>query len=180
MKSATGNQTGVVTAVVVSVDDPENQGRIGLKYPWLSDTAQSPMAPVAVALAGNDRGAFFMPEVGDEVLVAFDQGDFAHPYVIGFLWNGQDTPPETTNQNRVIVTPGGHTLRFEDRSGDRRVVLKSSAGHVITLDDAAQTVSVASASGNLTLTMDDGPAQSVTIRGGGRSIVMQGGSVQVL
>ena len=179
MKSSTGQLSGVVTALVTSVDDPDHHGRIELKFPWLSDTQKSPWAPVAVALAGKDRGMFFMPEVNDEVLVAFDHGDFAHPYVVGFLWNGEDTPPEQTNQNRVIKTPGGHTLRFEDKEGDRRVVLKSSTGHVVTLDDAKQSITVTSASKMLSLTMDDA-AQSIVIRGGLRSIILQGGTVQIL
>ena len=59
---------------------------------------RSAWAPVAAPLAGKKRGAFFMPELGDEVLVAFEHGDFDHPFIIGFLWNGVDTPPETDLQ----------------------------------------------------------------------------------
>jgi uncharacterized protein involved in type VI secretion and phage assembly len=98
-----------------------------------------------------------MPEVGDEVLVAFNQDDAGHPYIIGFLWNGQDSPPDSSAQNRVIKTPGGHTLRFED--GDsKKVVLKSSSGQTITLDDSEH---------------------SITLEGGSRVLKMSGGLVQI-
>jgi uncharacterized protein involved in type VI secretion and phage assembly len=178
MKKARGNLSGVVTAIVKSLDDPDKQGRIELQFPWLSDSQRSAFAPVAAAMAGKNRGAFFMPEVDDEVLVAFEHGDFDHPFIIGFLWNGVDTPPEPTPQNRVIVTPGRHTLRFEDKAGAKKVVLKSSSGHVITLDDDAKTVRVATASGNLSFTMDDG-AQSIVLSGGQRKLTMSGGTVEV-
>jgi uncharacterized protein involved in type VI secretion and phage assembly len=148
---------GVVTGKVVSTDDPDHQGRVQVGFPYLGGQNESYWAPVATLLAGGGRGAWFMPEIGDEVLVAFNQDDIAHPYVIGFLWNGKDTPPDPKSENRVLVTPGGHTLRFED--GDsKKVVLKSSSGQTITLDDADE---------------------SITMQGGGRILKMSGGFVQI-
>ncbi len=55
-----------------------------------------------------------MPQAGDEVLVAFNQDDAGHPYIIGFLWNGEDTPPENDPQVRVIRTVNGHEIRIYD------------------------------------------------------------------
>ncbi|HYT56330.1 MAG TPA: phage baseplate assembly protein V [Verrucomicrobiae bacterium] len=150
---------GVVTAIVKNLADPEGQGRIELQFPWLSDSLRSSWAPVAAPLAGRQRGMFFMPELDDEVLVAFDHGDFDHPYIVGYLWNGVDTPPESDLKNRVLVTPGGHTLRFEDRDGAKKVILKSSSGQTITLDDS------------------DG---SITLEGGQRVLKMSNGVVQIL
>jgi uncharacterized protein involved in type VI secretion and phage assembly len=170
--------SGVVTALVKNLVDPQGQGRIELQFPWLSDTQRSAWAPVAAPLAGKNRGAFFMPEKDDEVLVAFEHGDFDHPYIVGFLWNGVDKPPEATNQNRVIFTPGGHTLRFEDKEGARKVILRSSTRHEITLDDAGKQITVKTSSGNLSITLDDG-AQSIELKGGGRSLKLAGGQVQI-
>lgn len=175
---STKKMEGVVTGVVKNLADPQGQGRIELEFPWLSDKERSSWAPVAAALAGKNRGVFFMPEVGDEVLVAFEHADFAHPYIVGFLWNGVHKPPEKTPDNRVIVTPGGHTLRFEDKAGSRRVVIRSSAGHEITLDDAGKAISAKTASGSLSLTLDDG-AQSIELKGGGRSLKIAGGAVLI-
>ena len=169
---------GVVSAVVKDLKDPDGQGRVQLEFRHLPDGPASAWAPVAAALAGGGRGAFLMPEVEDEVLVSFDQGDFNHPFIVGFLWNGVDKPPETDPKNRVILTPGGHTLRFED--GDsKKVILKSSSGHTITLDDSSGSEKVKiETNGKLSLTMDD-VAKSITLSGGGRSLTMQSGTLKV-
>jgi uncharacterized protein involved in type VI secretion and phage assembly len=105
---------GVVSAVVKSLDDPTGQARIQLGFPWLSDTQRSSWAPVAAAMAGGGRGAFLMPEVGDEVLVSFEHGDFDHPFIVGFLWNGVDQPPGQDHRDRKLVSKNGHQIRFLD------------------------------------------------------------------
>lgn len=169
---------GVVTGIVKDLNDPDGQGRIELQFPWLSDSLRSSWAPVASALAGKERGAFFMPEIDDEVLVAFEHGDINHPFIVGFLWNGVDTPPETTNQNRVIKTPGGHQLRFEDTDGAKKVILKSNGGHQVVIDDAAETITVKTNSGNQIIALNDA-AKSVTVRGGGRVVDMVGGQIKM-
>jgi uncharacterized protein involved in type VI secretion and phage assembly len=167
---------GVVTGIVKSLSDPDGQGRIELQFPWLSDSLRSSWAPVASALAGKERGAFFMPEIDDEVLVAFEHGDIDHPFIVGFLWNGVDTPPETTNQNRVIKTPGGHQLRFEDTDGAKKVILKSNGGHQIEINDASETITIKTNSGNQIIVLNDA-AKSATVRGGNRMIEMVGGQI---
>lgn len=163
---------GVVTGIVKSLDDPDGQGRIELQFPWLSESQRSSWAPVAASLAGKNRGAFFMPEKDDEVLVAFEHGDFNHPFIVGFLWNGADTPPETTNKNRVIKTPGGHQLRFEDKDGAKKIIIISAGGHQIEIDDTAQTITLKTHSENQSAVLDDAN-QSITLRGGGRIMEMK-------
>jgi len=169
---------GVVTGIVKDLNDPAGQGRIELQFPWLSDSLRSSWAPVASALAGKERGAFFMPEIDDEVLVAFEHGDMNHPFIVGFLWNGVDTPPEPTHQNRIIKTPGGHQLRFEDKDGAKKVILKSNGGHQIEIDDAAETITIKTNSGNQFIVLNDA-LKSVTVRGGGRTVEMAGGQIRM-
>ncbi len=148
---------GVITGQVVSTDDPDHQGRVQVAFPFLGGQNESSWAPVATLMAGGGTGAWFMPRKGDEVLVAFNQDDVAHPYIIGFLWNGKDSPPDPKAENRVITTPGGHTLRFED--GDsKKIILQSSSGQTITLDDTEK---------------------SITLDGGSRKFVMSNGIVQI-
>ncbi len=169
---------GVVTGVVIDVDDPTKVGRVRVKFPWLDAEYRSNWIPVAAPMAGKRRGHFFMPEIEDEVLVSFEQGNFDHPFVVGFLWNGVDTPPETELKNRVILTPGGHTLRFED--GDaKRLILKSSGGHQIAFDDTpgGQTITLKT-KGNLSLTLDD-KTSAIELRGGGRRLTMRGGTIEI-
>jgi hypothetical protein len=81
----------VATAVVVDIVDPEAAGRIKVRFPWLRDDAEM-WARVALPLGGNRTGLWALPEVGDEVLVAFEHGDLRRPVVLGSLWNGQDRP----------------------------------------------------------------------------------------
>ncbi len=89
-------QTGVVIGVVSDVADPEKAGRVRLTYPWLSEDYVSDWARTVQPGAGKDRGWTVVPEVGDEVLVAFEQSDFARPNVLGGLFNGVDTMPMGT------------------------------------------------------------------------------------
>ncbi len=81
---------GVVIGIVTNNNDPQGMGRVRVRFPWRGDDDESYWARVATMMAGKDRGTFFLPEVDDEVLVAFDHGDINHPYVIGALWNVGD------------------------------------------------------------------------------------------
>lgn len=146
---------GVVVGIVKEID--AKGGRLRVAYPWMKSSLRSGWAPVASIMAGKGRGAFFMPEIDDEVLVAFEHGDFDHPFVVGFLWNGVDQPPETTSKNRIIKTPGGHELRFED-DGAKKIHIKSNGGLEIVLDDAGELIE---------------------LHGGGRKITMKNGQVQI-
>jgi len=153
-----GFMRGVVVGIVTDVDDPTSMGCVRVKYPSLGNSISSGWVPVCTLLAGKDRGAWFMPEPDDEVLVAFDNGQFSTPYVVGRLWNGKDKPPETETKNRVLKTPGGHELRFEDKSGAKKIVVKTDGGLQITMDDTTQ---------------------SIEIKGGGRAITMQSGQLKI-
>src|SRR5262245_46344115 len=102
-----------------------------VEYRGIEDNLRSTWAPVAAPMSGGRWCQLFMPEVGDECLVAFQDGEFDHPYVVSFLWNGEHVSSETEAFNRVIVTPGGHQLRFEDRVNDTRVILRSNGQHAL-------------------------------------------------
>ena len=83
----------MVTAIVTNTDDPNDWGRVKVKFPWMTDDAESDWARVAGIGAGPEAGFFVMPDVDDEVLVTFAHGDFSQPFVLGGLWNGQNNPP---------------------------------------------------------------------------------------
>jgi phage baseplate assembly protein gpV len=124
---------GVVIGLVKEID--AELGRIKVDLQCMSPPQRSNWAPIAVPMSGGQRGVYFMPELEDEVLVAFDQGQVDHPYVVGYLWNGVDKPPESNKDFRVIKTPGGHTMRFEDVDGHKKIVIKTDGGRSITMDD---------------------------------------------
>lgn len=150
---------GVVIGLVTNIQDPENMGRVKVTFPWNSSD-ESYWARVATLMAGKERGSFFLPEVGDEVLVAFEMGNVNHPYVIGSLWNGEDKPPETHNDGknniRKITTRSGHELIFNDEDGKGQVTIHTGAGHQIVLDDSAgsEKIQITDKSGANTITLD--------------------------
>lgn len=133
---------GVVIGIVTNNQDPDGMGRVKVSFPWRDDSDESHWARVATLMAGKERGAYFLPEVGDEVLVAFDHGDISHPYVVGALWNGVDKPPESNNDGknniRKIKSRSGHEVILCDdgESGREKIEIHSAAGHKILLDDA--------------------------------------------
>ena len=124
---------GVVIALVDDNDDPQAMGRVRLRFPWLGEDAVSFWARVAMPGAGKDYGVVWIPQVGDEVLVAFEHGDPRRPFVIGGLWNGTDTPPlgdSLFDAGKVkrsgFVSRSGHKLVFFDDPGESGIALISS------------------------------------------------------
>ncbi len=144
-QGATQNQTeivhGVVPAIVSNVKDPDKLGRIKVNFPWLAENSESDWIRVASFMAGKERGAFFLPEVEDEVLVAFQQGNVNSPYVIGSLWSNKSQPPEKNedgkNNIKLIKTRVGHIITLDDNASAPKIDIKSKSGHQIILDDAS-------------------------------------------
>lgn len=152
---------GVVAAIVTNTDDPNNWGRVKVKFPWISDDAESDWARVLGIGAGPEAGLFALPEVDDEVLVIFGHGDFNQPFVLGGLWNGQNEPPPeasgaASGEKPLVRTwhsRSGHWIAMYDNA-DNKVEIVTAGGHSLLLDDANSKISLTS-SGGLTLTLDD-------------------------
>lgn len=151
---------GVVVGVVTNNQDPEELGRVKVKFPWLSDADESDWARIATPMAGNDRGIYFLPEVDDEVLVVFEHGDLRLPYIIGALWNGQ-APPPVKNDNgknnlRVIKSRSGHVIQLNDEEGKETIEIKDKDNkNSIVVDTAANTIAI-TADGDITLAAAQG------------------------
>ena len=105
---------GVVTGRVINVNDPEGQGRVQVSFPWMGGQNEGYWSPVATMMSGGGRGSWFMPVEGDEVLVAFNQEDVNSSYILGYLWNGQDTPPSSDPNLRTIRSVNGHEIQIYD------------------------------------------------------------------
>jgi uncharacterized protein involved in type VI secretion and phage assembly len=144
---------GVVMGIVRSLDDPQNLGRVQIYFPWLSETNQSYWARIATLMAGSERGSWFMPEVGDEVLVAFEHGNSQHPYIVGFLWNGQSKPPNKgiNRQVRRLQTVSGHILEFDDRPGLEKITIKTRIGNEISITETPSGINISTPTGRLTI-----------------------------
>ncbi|HZA68044.1 MAG TPA: phage baseplate assembly protein V [Geminicoccaceae bacterium] len=156
-----GMVRGVAVAVVTDNRDPEGLARVRVRLPWLAESETSFWARIAVPMAGNEIGTYFLPEIGDEVLVAFEREDISHPYVIGGLWSGQRPPPEVNdgqNDRRLIRSRAKHELRFDDGASPTVEVKLSDGKHLVindqglTLEDTAgNKVEISSGAGGITL-----------------------------
>jgi uncharacterized protein involved in type VI secretion and phage assembly len=164
--SAAAGINGVVVALVTNNEDPEKVGRVKLKFPWLADDYESDWARLVSLGAGPDSGGVWLPEVNDEVLVAFEFGDIRRPYVVGGLWNGVDKPrlgdalfDNGKVKRRGFVSRKGHRFVFLDGDGDAGIALLTSNDSLkIALKESATEIHVKSdgtilieSTGNLTI-----------------------------
>jgi len=147
---------GVVTAIVTNNKDEENMGRVKVTYPWLAENDESHWARIATMMAGNDRGTYFIPEIDDEVLVAFEHGDIHYPYIIGSLWNGKDKVHENNddgeNNLRVIKSRSGHKIIFDDTDGNEIItIIDHTEDRKIVIDSKEKTIDIINKDGNINI-----------------------------
>lgn len=156
---------GVYVGVVKKITDPDNRGRIKVKFPWRDADDESKWARIAVPMAGKNMGTYFLPETGDEVLVAFGNGDIHDPYILGAMWTGKQSPPlknKEKNPVRQIKSRAGHKLTFDDTDGKGSITIETPKGHTVTLDDANEKLQIEDKEGS-TITMNsDGVAISTS------------------
>lgn len=145
---------GVVSALVTSIKDPDKLGRAQVKFPWMSKyegaELSSTWARVASIGAGKERGIFFMPEIDDEVLVAFEQGDVNLPYIVGGLWNGKDKLPPGAGgealkdedvERRIIRSRSGHLIELNDENGKEKITIQDkSKNNLIEFDTSKNSI----------------------------------------
>ena len=163
--------SGVRIGVVTDNEDPKDLGRVKLRFPWREADDESDWARVATQMSGSEFGSYFLPEIDDEVLVAFGGGDVHQPFVIGSLWNGKQTPPQKNgdgnNDIREIVSRRGHRLQFDDAEDGGVLRLETSGGHTIELDDTdgSERVDVTDSSNTNRIRLDSA-SETVSIEAG--------------
>ena len=151
-----GHWYGVFPALVSDIKDPDNQGRVKVTLPWSPDTGNGQYeawARLATFMGGNNRGSWFIPDVNDEVLVVFEGGDPRRPYVIGGLWNGNDSPPDSmdgagNNYRKVLCSRNGIKLTMDDTDGQEKFIAETPGGQKITLKDGPGAVEIVDSNGN--------------------------------
>lgn len=145
---------GVYAGLVVDVQDPDGQGRLRVKLPWAIDGDADPYEAwcrLVTPMAGDSRGVWFIPEPEDEVAVVFEGGDSRRPFVIGSLWNGVDSPPETMdadNNIRSIVSRAGIRMTMDDTDGSVTLRLETPGGQSVELRDGEAGCTVQDSQGN--------------------------------
>lgn len=188
---------GVMVGIVTNNEDPDGLGRVKLRFPWLSEEHESNWARVLSPMAGNDRGLYTLPEVDDEVLVAFEHGRVEFPYVLGSLWNGKDKPPgkndDGKNNVRALKSRSGHTISLDDTDGEEKIEIVDAKGkESLVFDTAKNTITITadkdvvieSKNGKVQITAkagveiksQDGPAK---LEAGGNVDVKSGAQVNV-
>lgn len=151
-----GRWYGAFPALVTDIADPDGFGRVKISLPWSPDTAGAryeTWARLATFMAGNNRGSWFIPDVDDEVLIVFEGGDPRRPYVIGSLWNGKDSPPESMdgagkNFKKVLRSRNGVKMTMDDNDGREQFILETPGGQKVTLKDGPGAVEIVDSNGN--------------------------------
>ena len=142
-------------ARVVSLSDPQSLNRVQVRLIAFDDCTNqdAPLwARVVCPFAGQDRGAFLMPDVDDEVLVMFQNGDPSYPLILGGLWNGSSTAPASfengQNRYKVIRSKNGVKLTMDDQQGQETLVVETPAGQKVTLKDGPGQITIEDSNGN--------------------------------
>lgn len=139
-----GRELGLVIGIVSNRNDDEGLGRVKLKLP-VYDDIETDWARVAVpygGAAGEGHGFHWVPEKGDEVLVAFLHGDPKLPVVVGTVYSKKQKPPSKKVDERVIRSRKGHTITVSDEDGSERIEIKTKSGQAVTIDETSMTVTV--------------------------------------
>jgi uncharacterized protein involved in type VI secretion and phage assembly len=150
----------VATARVVENADPDGEGRVMIELAEDHGAGTKLWARTTTLMAGPERGTWFPPDVGDEVLVAFESGDPRRPYVLGSLWGEGAPPPEQVgvdNGRRSITTRSGARLMIDDTRGRCVVRIETARGQHLTLDDGPPSM----------ITIDDGSGSTITLDASG-------------
>jgi len=145
---------GVYPAVVIDNADPENLGRVKVRLPQMEASGQrgsEKWARTATLMAGRNRGSWFIPDAGDEVLVAFEAGDARHSYVLGSLWNSTNSPPMTMDKNnnkKCLCSRNGVKITIDDQSGHESFIVETPGGQRVTLKDGPGSIVITDSNGN--------------------------------
>ncbi len=159
----------LTTALVTNNNDTDNLGRVKVQYPWNSEHEESDWIRISTPMAGVEQGFYFIPEVEQEVLVTFIDGDINSPIILGALWNQNDAPPQNNeegkNDIRKIRSRSGHEIVFDDGENPK-LEIKTPSGQIILLDDTSgsEKIKIEDAAG--TSIEFDASAQAIKISSG--------------
>lgn len=188
MDAAANGTNGVVIGVVCDLDDPDQLGRVRVRYPHLNDQESDWIRTVNM-MAGGGRGAFFRPEAEDEVMVAWEHCDPRRPHILGALWSKTDKPPAddgkpTENNWRFITSRSGHMIKLDDTKDAERIeIVGMDTKRRIVIDCSSKKIEITCDEGDLVLSAPDGElkleAKTVNVTASGDMTLAADGSATV-
>ena len=125
-------------------NDPDGLGRIKVRLYWQRDTV-TPWIRIAMPYTGSDKGMFFVPEKGEEVIVGFEGGNAEMPFVIGAFYNGKAKPDSfksDKNDIKAIKTRSGHIIELNDKGGKEMITIKDKEGDKIIFDTSNKKITI--------------------------------------
>ncbi|MCB0417608.1 MAG: hypothetical protein KDD39_08165 [Bdellovibrionales bacterium] len=153
--SQSGLMPVMARAIVRENNDPDKKGRIRVEYPWFhGNSAEMPSewARLCMPYASKESGSWFLPEIGDEVMVYFENGNVDFPIVMGALYNPKNTPPSSgrdgdhndNNKNdlKFIRTRSGHMICFDDSDGNSGIVVSDKDNRRIELNGKDKKITI--------------------------------------
>lgn len=141
------NIPAITVGIVTDINDPDKLGRVKVRLLNRSTSeSETGFIRVMTPMAGKEWGMFFFPEVGDEVLVAFCDGDQHNPYVIGSLFNSKNKQPvqmkDGKNVERTIKTKSGNTVSFSDKDGEESIILTTAKDMKLSMKEKEQKITI--------------------------------------
>lgn len=160
----------LVTGVVKNLKDKEGLGRVQVEYTHLNNEL-SELCSLVSPMAGPERGMFFKPEPGDEVLVGFELNDRRRPFILGGIWSTEDKPPPRANEKqeennlRFFYSRSGHIFRFDDTKGKEKIeIIDQSGNHSIVIDCAAKKIEVTNKTGDVEIAAAEGTVKIESLK----------------
>ncbi len=151
--AVSGLQVGVVSQLE---SDPNGEDRILVKIPIINNDEQGIWTRIATLDAGDNRGSFFLPEIGDEVIVGFVNDDPNHAIILGMLHSSAKPAPLTAsddNHEKGFVTRSEMKLIFNDEK--KSIIIETPGGKKVTIDEDAGVIKIEDDNRNI-ITMDNG------------------------
>jgi phage baseplate assembly protein V len=160
---------GVVEGLVTDNVDPDQEGKVRVQYPWFDASTISEWCRILQPYAGSGYGTFFVPEVGDEVVIGFAHGDMRLPIILGGVYNGKDKPPshrDASTDEKIIKSKGGHQIKLNDSPNSHQVTITTNGGHSVDLDDQGNSIKITTTGGHSVDLDDQGNSIKITTSGG--------------
>lgn len=182
---------GVLFGIVTSIDDPDKKNRVKVKLlTQVKNSYETDFIRVANSFSGNNYGSYFMPEVDDEVIVAFNNGDIESPVVIGCMYNKKKSAPfkieDSKNTKKAIITKQNNRIIIDDEDDATSISIKTKKDFQIVIDDKEESITVSDKSEKNILKIDSSNGlveisseKEIKLKAGGASISLSNGNIEI-